>query len=54
MIGNPRIRIYVNKVSITIVFKTKKGYCLKHVTPGALKLPEGTKTKINKDENSKN
>ena len=50
----PLIRIYVNKIENTITFKIKAGYCLELLTPGTMKLPGSTKSKITKDENGAN
>ena len=49
---NPSIRIYVNKIEKRISFKTKTGYHLELLTPGAKKLLGSTKSKITKDKNS--
>ena len=48
------IRIYVNKISIRFAFKIKTGYCLKNLTPQAIKLLKSTEDKINKNRNSRN
>ena len=50
---NPSIRIYTNKTENRITFKIKTGY-LELLTPETMKLFGNTKSKIAKDENSKN
>ena len=51
---NPSIMIYVNKIENRITFKTKTGYYLKLLTPERMKLLGSTKSKMTKDEFSKN
>ena len=46
--------IYVNKIENKITFKIKTGYYLELLTLDMIKLLGSTKTKISKDENSKN
>ena len=46
--------IYINKIDNRIMFKISKGYYLKLLTPGAMKLLGNTKGKITKDENGEN
>ena len=51
MIGNPPIRVYVNKIENTITFRIKTGYYLKILTPETMELLRNTKTK---DDNGGN
>ena len=51
---NPSIRIYVNKIEITIPFKVKTGYYLEFLTPETMRLYGNIKNKITKDENGGN
>ena len=46
--------IYGNKLVNRITFKIKTGYYVELSTPGTMKLLEGTKSKITKDENGEN
>ena len=46
--------IYVNKIENRITLKVKAGYYLELLTPETMKLLASTKSKITKDENSKN
>ena len=46
--------IYVNKIENRITLKIKTGYYLELLTPETMKLLASTKSKITKDENSKN
>ena len=51
---NPPIRIYINKIENRIRFRIKTRYYLELLTPETMKLLEGTKSKISKDENGEN
>ena len=51
---NPPIRIYINKIKNRIRFRIKTRYYLELLTPETMKLLEGTKSKISKDENGEN
>ena len=53
-VGNPSIRIYVNKIENRITFKIKDGYYLELLTPETMKLLGSTKSKITKDKNGEN
>ena len=48
------MKIYVNKIENRITFKIKTGYYLELLTPGTMKLPGSTKSKISFDENGGN
>ena len=50
-IGNPPIKIYLNKTENRITFKIKTGYHLELLTPTKMKLLESTKNKLSKDKN---
>ena len=52
--NNPSMKIYVNKIENRITFKIKTGYYLELLTPGTMKLPGSTKSKISFDENGGN
>ena len=52
--GNPSIKIYVNKIENTIMFKIKTWYYLELLMSETMKLLGSTKSKITKDENSEN
>ena len=52
--GNPPIRIYVNKIEKSIIFRIKTGYYLKLLTPETKKLCGSSISKITKDENGEN
>ena len=53
-VGDPSIRIYVNKVEYRTTFKSKNGYYLEFLTPETMKLLERTKSQITKDKNGEN
>ena len=53
-VGNPSIRIYVNKIENRITFKIKNGYYLELLTSETMKLPGSAENKINKDKNGEN
>ena len=53
-VGNPSIRIYVNKIENRITFKIKNGYYLEILTPETMKLLESTVSKMNNDKNGEN
>ena len=53
-VDNPSIRIYVNKIEKSIMFKIKSGYYLEHLTPETMKLLGSTESKITKDKNGEN
>ena len=53
-VGNPSIRIYVNKIENRITFKIKSGYYLEPLTPETMKLLGSAKSKITKDKNGEN
>ena len=48
------IRIYVNIVENTIIFKIKIGYYIEFLTPETMELLGSTKSKITKDKNGEN
>ena len=47
------MKIYVNKIENRITFKIKTGCYLELLTPGTMKLPGSTKSKISYDEKVK-
>ena len=51
---NPPTRIYVNEIINRIKFRIKKGSYPELLNPETMKLLGSTKSKITKDENSKN
>ena len=53
-VGNPSIRIYVNKIQNRITFKIKNGYYLELLTPETMKLLGSSESKITKDKNGEN
>ena len=53
-VGNPSIRIYVNKIENRITFKIKNGYYLELLTPETMKLLGSTESKITKEKNDEN
>ena len=53
-VGNPSIRIYVNKIKNRSTFKIKSGYYLELLTPETMKLLGSVKSKITKDKNGEN
>ena len=53
-VNNPSIRIYVNRNENRITFKIKSGYYLELLTPEAMKLLGGAKSKITKNKNGEN
>ena len=53
-VGNPSIRIFVNKIENRITFKIKSGYYLELLTPETMKLLGSTEKKTTKDKNGKN
>ena len=53
-VGNPSIRIYVNKTENTITCKIKNGYYLEFLTPETMKLLGSTMSKTTKDKNDEN
>ena len=48
------VQIYVNKIENRVTFKINNGYSLELLTPGTMKLLQGTENKITKDENGEN
>ena len=52
--GNPSIRIYINKIENRITFKIKTGYYLELLTPETMKLFRSIKSKIIKNGNGEN
>ena len=53
-VGNPSIRIYVNKIENRITFKIKNGHYLELLTPETMKLLGSTRSKIIKDKHGEN
>ena len=53
-IGNPSVKIYVNKIENKITFRIKNRFSLECLTPETMKLLGSTKNKITKDKNGKN
>ena len=53
-IGNPSVKIYVNKIENKITFRIKNRFSLERLTPETMKLLGSTKNKITKDKNGKN
>ena len=53
-VGNPSIRIYVNRIENRITFKIKNGYYLELLIPETMKLLGSTENKITKDKNCEN
>ena len=53
-VGNPSIRIYVNRIENRITFKIKNGYYLELLIPETMKLLGSTESKITKDKNCEN
>ena len=53
-VGNPSIRIYVNKIENRVSFKIKNGYYLGLLTPKTMKLLRSTESKITKVKNGEN
>ena len=51
---NPSVRININKIDYRITSKIKTGYYLELIRPETMKLLESIKSKITKDENSRN
>ena len=54
IIGNPSVKIYVNKIENKITLRMKNRFSLELLTPETMKLPGSTKNKIIKDKNGKN
>ena len=50
-IGDPSVRIYVNKIENRITFKIKNEYYLELLTPETMKLLGSTESKITKYKN---
>ena len=46
---NPPVKIYLNKITNRIIFRTNTGYKLALVTPETMKLVGGTKKDVDKD-----
>ena len=53
-VGNPSIRIYVNRTENRIMFKIKNEYYLELLAPETMKLLGNTESKITKDKNGEN
>ena len=53
-VDNPSIKIYVKKIENRVTFKIKNGYYFELLTPGTMKLPGSTESKITKDKNGEN
>ena len=53
-VDNPSIKIYVNKIENSVIFKLKKGSYLELSTPETMKLLGISKSKITKDKNGEN
>ena len=53
-VGNPSIRIYVNRIENRITFKIKNGYYLELLISETMKLLGSTESKITKDKNCEN
>ena len=53
-VGNPSIRIYVNRIKNRSTFKIKSGYYLELLTPETMKLLGSVESKITKDKNGEN
>ena len=51
---SPSIRIYINKIEVSITFKIKAGYYIKLLTPETMKLLGSTKSKVTKNANHEN
>ena len=45
-VGNPLIKIYVNKIENRVTFKIKNGYYLELLTPETVKLLESTESNL--------
>ena len=50
-VGNPSIRMYINRIENRITCKIKSGYYLELLTPETMKLLGSAENKINKDKN---
>ena len=53
-IGNPSVKIYINKIENRIKFRNKNGYSLELLTTKTIKLLESTENKITEDKNTEN
>ena len=53
-VGNPSIRMYINRIENRITFKIKNGYYLELLTPETIKLVGSTESKIIKNKNGEN
>ena len=53
-IGNPSVKIYVNKIENKITFRIKNGYSLELFTSETMKLIGSTENEITKDQNGEN
>ena len=53
-IGNPSVKIYINKFENRIKFRNKNGYSLELLTTETIKLLESTESKITEDKNAEN
>ena len=54
IVGNPSIKIYVNKIENRIIFKVKDWYTLELLIQETMKLYGSTESKIPKDEYGEN
>ena len=53
-VGNPSIRMNINRIENRITFKIENGYYNELLTPETMKLLASTESKINKDKNGEN
>ena len=53
-VGNPSVRMYINRIENRITFKIKNGYYLELLTPETMKLLGTIESKITKDKNGEN
>ena len=53
-VGNPSIRMYINRIENRITFKIKNGYYLELLTLETMKLLGSTESKITKNKNCEN
>ena len=53
-VGDPSIRVYVNRIENAKTFNIKTGYYLELLTPETMKLLGRTENKVTKDKNGEN